>query len=304
MKNESFCEYCKKNSIIEDEKSGQLVCQICGSVFEEGIITEENEKRTFHDDNGDNKIQRVNIPMNPNMGNDLGNTLLIRQNGKTKIYKSYIKLDKIQRNCLKIQRLLSEAQVEQRVIEEVKNIYSKMAKDKNMQGRNIKHTIIGIYFYVCRKFKMAETIKEISNKFNVSERIIKRAFNSIKNDIVEPRIDETEMLEAEKNYIRTFLLTKGLNNDLNELAYKLVTNINKIGILEGKSPRTVSGLALLIALKLFGETMQDFILFYEKFSCKNALKKSYEEIKGCLNQIIPQEFMEKANIVLIGNIFS
>ena len=302
MKNDknTTCGNCDAiNSIIEDPKSGQLVCDNCGCVYEEGLVADEYEKRTFHDDNGDNQIQRVSMPT---IGNNMGVNTLIRENGKTKFIRNYVKIDKFDRNKIKIQKLLQRAQVEQSFIEKTKTLYLQMAKDKNMQGRNIKHIIIGIYYYVCRKSNMAKTIKEISDMFNVSERIIKRAFNSIKKDIVEPSVDENEMLNIENNFIRTFLNANYPNSKINELASELLGNINKISILEGKNPKTISGIALYIAFKLMDAKI-DESPFYQKFSNKNTLRRSYEEIKNYLDQIIPMNFMEKANIVLKDNIF-
>lgn len=302
MKNDknTTCGNCDAiNSIIEDPKSGQLVCDNCGCVYEEGLVADEYEKRTFHDDNGDNQIQRVSMPT---IGNNMGVNTLIRENGKTKFIRSYLKIDKFDRNKIKIQKLLQRAQVEQSFIEKTKTLYLQMAKDKNMQGRNIKHIIIGIYYYVCRKSNMAKTIKEISDMFNVSERIIKRAFNSIKKDIVEPSVDENEMLNIENNFIRTFLNANYPNSKINELASELLGNINKTSILEGKNPKTISGIALYIAFKLMDAKI-DESPFYQKFSNKNTLRRSYEEIKNYLDQIIPMNFMEKANIVLKDNIF-
>lgn len=302
MKNDknTTCGNCDAiNSIIEDPKSGQLVCDNCGCVYEEGLVADEYEKRTFHDDNGDNQIQRVSMPT---IGNNMGVNTLIRENGKTKFIRNYVKIDKFDRNKIKIQKLLQRAQVEQSFIEKTKTLYLQMAKDKNMQGRNIKHIIIGIYYYVCRKSNMAKTIKEISDMFNVSERIIKRAFNSIKKDIVEPSVDENEMLNIENNFIRTFLNANYPNSKINELASELLGNINKTSILEGKNPKTISGIALYIAFKLMDAKI-DESPFYQKFSNKNTLRRSYEEIKNYLDQIIPMNFMEKANIVLKDNIF-
>ena len=302
MKNDknTTCGNCDAiNSIIEDPKSGQLVCDNCGCVYEEGLVADEYEKRTFHDDNGDNQIQRVSMPT---IGNNMGVNTLIRENGKTKFIRNYLKIDKFDRNKIKIQKLLQRAQVEQSFIEKTKTLYLQMAKDKNMQGRNIKHIIIGIYYYVCRKSNMAKTIKDISDMFNVSERIIKRAFNSIKKDIVEPSVDENEMLNIENNFIRTFLNANYPNSKINELASELLGNINKTSILEGKNPKTISGIALYIAFKLMDAKI-DESPFYQKFSNKNTLRRSYEEIKNYLDQIIPMNFMEKANIVLKDNIF-
>ena len=305
MKNEKkICKSCNAiNSIIEDHKMGQLVCEECGDVYEEEVIADEYEGRTFQNDNGENQIQRVEQAMDPTMGNEMGTTLIIREKGKTRIVRNYSKCDKIQRNWKKIQNFLKNGEVAQNIIEETKAIYEKLAKNKNMQGRNIKHIILGIYFYVCRKLKMAKTIKEISDKFNVTERIIKRAFNNIKYDIVEPQADITEMIEAEKNFIRNFILENGLNFYVNNLSSNIIENMSKNCILEGKSPRTVAGMALFISCILLNEKIPNMNVFYQKFSNKNTLKKSYEEIKNVLNQIIPNNYSEKVELVLKDNIF-
>ncbi len=184
------------NSIIEDPQSGQLVCNNCGYVNEEGLLADEYKNRTFHDNNGDNQIQRVSmIPS----GNSIGVNTLKRANGKIKIIRSHFKLDKFERNKNKIQKLLQRAQVEQSFIEKTKTLYLQMAKDKNMQGMNFKQIILGIYYYVCCKSNMGRTIKEISDMFGVTERKIKRAFKSIKKDIVEPSVEENEMLNIEES---------------------------------------------------------------------------------------------------------
>ena len=93
------------------------------------------------------------------------------------------------------------------------------------------------------------------------------------------------------------------NYEIKELAYELLRNLNKISIVEGKNPEIISGIALYIAFKLMDEKI-DESLFYQKFPNKKELRKSYKEIKNYLGQIIPMSFMEKANIVLKGNIFS
>ena len=177
-----ICENCKaKGSIIMNYDVEQLVCSNCGLVCDKKIIADEDEKRTFENDEGDNQIHRVGPPTNQAYGNEYGTDLIIRINGKTKYMKGYSKFSKIQKNFIRIHKLLSSANVEKKLIEETKELYDKIAKTKNMQGRNINHIILGIFYYVCRKEKCAKTIKEIALMFNVTERVIKKAFNNIKS---------------------------------------------------------------------------------------------------------------------------
>ena len=293
-----ICSRCNsKDSIITDYESGELVCNHCGLVYEERIIVDEDEQRTFADDNGDNQIHRVGPPEKPSFGNECGTNLLIRDKGKTKVIKTYSKFTKIQKNFIRIDKFLSSYDITGILREETKELYCKLAKKKNMQGRNLNLIFIGIYFYVCRQLNMAKSIKEIALQFNVTERIIKRAFSNIKRDIIEPpkEDDNNEIIEIEKNYVRTFIGKNDKAYEVKKLAYKIIKNINKNELLEGKSPKTVSGLSLLIAYELFNDNSYDKKELYAFFSNKNTLKKAYEEIKDKLQIIVPQELWDKIN---------
>ena len=294
-----ICKRCQeKDTIIEDDKYGILVCKNCGLVYQEGIIVDEYEKRTFQDDDGDKKISRVGPPSKPEYGNDLSTNLLIRKNGRTIIVKSYSKQDKIQRNFVKIQNLLSSVNASQNLIEEVKMYYDKLSENMNMQGKNINHIIIALYYYACRQQNMAKTTKEITEMFkcvlpNLTERIVKRAFNSVKQQIAKTN-DENEFVKAEKNYIRDFI---GEKYELKKLAFEIVEKLNQSCLLEGKPPKTIAGLSLLLSYKLLNDNLNDKKKFYSKFSNKTTLSKSYNIIKDSLDKIIPEKYN---NIILNG----
>lgn len=290
------CTRCnQKDTIITDYESGELVCNNCGLVYEERMIVDEYEKRTFENDDGDHQIQRVGPPMKPEYGNECGVDLIIREKGRTKKIKSYSKFTKIQRNFCKIQHILSQKQIPKNMIEETKSLYSKFAENKNMQGRKIKNIIIAIFYYVCRKEKTSKTIKEISDMFGLTEREIKKAFNSIKSEIVEPIKDENEINDIGKNFIQSFIGGDIARYKLKLLAFKILDNLNQTAILEGKSPKTIAGLSLLLSCKLLNDNLIDKEDFYKKFSNKNTLSKAYNLIKNDIKMIIPQEYADKIN---------
>jgi transcription initiation factor TFIIB len=290
------CTRCnQKDTIITDYESGELVYNNCGLVYEERMIVDEYEKRTFENDDGDHQIQRVGPPMKPEYGNECGVDLIIREKGKTKIIKSYSKFTKIQRNFCNIQNILSQKQIPKNMIEETKSLYSKFAENKNMQGRKIKNIIIAIFYYVCRKEKTPKTIKEISDMFGLTEREIKKAFNSIKSEIVEPIKDENEINDIGKNFIQSFIGGDIARYELKLLAFKILDNLNQTAILEGKSPKTIAGLSLFLSCKLLNDNLIDKEDFYTKFSNKNTLSKAYNQIKNDIKMIIPQEYADKIN---------
>ena len=292
-----ICPRCNSKDItITDYENRELVCNQCGLVYEERIIADEDEKKTFGDDNGDNQIHHVGPPEKPSFGNECGTNLLIRDKDKTKVIKTYSKFTKIQKNFIRIDKFLSSYDVTAPIREETKELYCKLAKNMNMQGRNLNHIFIGIYYYACCKLNMAKSIKEIALKFKVTERVIKRAINSIKKYVDPSKEDDNnEIIEIEKNYVRTFMEANVKAYEVKMIAFKIIKNINKNKLLEGKSPNIVSGLSLLIAYELSNDYSYDKKELYSFFTNKNTLKKAYEEIKDKLQIIVPQNYWDKIN---------
>ena len=282
----NICENCnEKDTIIFDDESGTFVCQNCGKECEGKIFTDENDKKTFEGNDGENKIQRVGPPIKSNA---IGTTLLVRSNGKTKIYKKYSTLNKKQRGFKKIEKLLLLGNVNTSLIEETKKLYEKVIQSISMQGRKSVNIILGIFYYVCRKAQAAKTIKQISLMFNVEEREIKKGFNKIKSIIVEP-IDKEEMKTIGENHITTYLNGKN-KPEIKKLSFQINKNIIEMGLLEGKSPRTLAGMSLFLSYKLSNDNFNDEIEFYSFFSNQATLKKSFDEIKNSLKLILPEKF--------------
>ena len=57
-----ICENCKESIIIMNYDVEQLACNNCGLVCDKKIIADEDEKRTFENEEGDNQIHRVGLP--------------------------------------------------------------------------------------------------------------------------------------------------------------------------------------------------------------------------------------------------
>ena len=248
------CDRCNAvNSLITDYTIGEVVCNYCGKVYEERLIVDEYENRTFEDDY--NKAQRIDAPINPIYENEIGTKLLIREEGKTRYVNNYSKKSDIGRNFYRIQRLLSSQNIPQNLIEKAKDYYYIVAKNQKMQGRKIEIIILAIYYHVSKKAGYGKTFKQISLMFNVPERAIKKAYISIVRFLYDPlgNENENESNEINKNLIREFLGEDKSKYELKMCAYKILENIYNNSILEGKSPKTLAGLSLFLSYKLFND---------------------------------------------------
>ena len=284
---EKICNTCSEGKFEFDEDYGKFICDKCGLEYEGDFDDEENQS-TREDENAIQLVEASN-----KNEKEFGGIILTKKNGKKKIIKQFSKPSRIDRNFARIDRLL-QGKALKNIIDETKHFYKIIDNNNNMRGRNINHIIIGIYYYVLRKNDQAKPIKEISKQFNVTERIIKKAFNSVKNDIVEYK-DEKEINNIEKNYVGSFIGGDVNRYDLKLLSYEIIDNINKGKFLVGKSPNTIGGLSLCLSCKLLRDNLYDNEDFFSKFSNKNTLENAFEEIKGYLNLIIPQKYADKIN---------
>ena len=296
---DGLCEYCKKEDyLLEDYVNGRIVCTFCGTVCQEHIIADEYEKRTFESD--DHEIKRVGLPSRPEQEFEPENYLLIRKDGYTQKRMMYTNKSKINKNCYKIYKLLSSKDVKENLIHITQELYKKLAKTKNMQGRNLNHIIIALYYYACRKENMAKSFKDVVKMFPfITERQLKRSFKWIEGEIVEYE-GEDELIKIEKNFVHLYIGDGIEKFDLRQLSDKIIENINKSAVLEGKSPNTIAGLSLILSYKLLNDNSDDFKDFFSTFSSKYTLIKSFEEIKNQLEKVIPNEYFDKINELKIS----
>jgi len=143
------------------------------------------------------------------------------------------------------------------------------------------------------KKKWQKNFKDVAKMFpGVTERQVKRAFNDIKREVVDYG-DEDEIIAIEKNFIQLYIGGKVEKYEAKKLSYKIIENINKNAVLEGKSPNTVAGLSLMLSYKLLSDNSDNFEDFFSTFSTKATLWKTFEEIKNQLDKVIPSEYTEK-----------
>ena len=287
-----ICERCQaKDSFFEEYAEGIEVCTNCGLVLEEHIIADQYEKRTFETEN--NEIRRVGPPTLPGQAAGSGTYLSIMKNGFTEKKEIKTKKTKIDKNCKRIDKLLSSAEVVPALIERTQKEYTELAKFKKLNGRNINHVILALYYYVCRKAKIAKSFRDIADMFrSVNEKQIRKAFNGIKRDVVDYD-DEEELISMEQNYINLYFEKDKSKYDTKELSFKIIKNINNNAVLEGKSPTTVAGLSLVLSYKLRNDNSDDFKNFFTTFATKGTLKRAFEQIENNLEKVVPNDYMKK-----------
>lgn len=317
------CKRCNAfHSIIDDYVNGVTVCTFCGLVYQENIIIDEDEVPNYKNEN-----KRIDIPENPYSMNNLGTTLQVETNGVKKNIKISQNIDNKSKNIIFINKFLANAEVKTNVINKVIGHYDILANNKNLKGIEFKNVVIALYYQACKEVNENKQFNELANTFNISEDELKNTFNKIKDHIFEkPKYEEKEqneeineaqtetntveqkevatevpieqdLISREKNYIINFFGVDESKYEIKKLAFEIVENFNNNSILEGKAPKTICGLTLLLSYILLNDNIDDSEEIYKEFSKKTTLSKYFEEIKNSLTFILPKEYHDKIDII-------
>ena len=290
---ENICPRCNaRDSQVTDGRNGEIVCQNCGLVFEERIIDDTYEKRTFNNENGGNKGEsRIGGPMKA--GEGIGSNLIIYdRNGQARRARggnATYNQTPIERNFEEIEKILGNKDIKKSLIEDTKDIYNQVTKVLKMKGRNLKTMICAMYFIASRKANLSKSFKEIAKMFGIEEKRIKKAYNYIKTVVVNSLSPE-QLNDTINNYIRSFCEENGENNSFIKLASDIAKNINKSGLLEGRNTRTITGIAILIVSKLVKTVKINKKIICDEFATENTMDTDFDKIKIALDKIIPVEY--------------
>ena len=158
-----------------------------------------------------------------------------------------------------------------------------------MNGRNINHIIIGLYYHACTTQGIPKTFTEVAKIFkclvkDLTGRRVKKYYNKIKNKIGSCIKNSEDIIKAEKELIGRYFSENKYKHKM--LAFQIIDNIHSHGLLDGKSTKTVAGIAVYLSYQFFKEKLKD----YNMFSKEATVKKALDEIKDYHNIIVPQNF--------------
>ena len=291
----NICEKChNKDCIFEDESEGQITCHICGKVYAENITSAKLGKTKQDYNEGYRPLEK------PQEAKEPGVILTKKEKGGNKIIKAYQKKSKIDINRYKIKNYLLNLGVKENIIETALSLYNEIAHHKSMKGKKFIHYIAALYYYALRTNKIAQNYEQIAKLFpSITPRDIKKAFKSIKKYIID-NLDEENIIQIENNLVRIYIGDDQDKYDVKMLSFEIIKNINDNALLEGIQPKTISGLSLLLSYKLLNQKNNNDENFYQAFSNKTSISKSFEKIKSSLNKIIPEKYVDK--IIELENI--
>jgi len=262
------CPECESSSLIASADGGELVCDDCGLVIEEGTIDRGPEWRAFDHSERQQK-SRVGAPTTQTM-HDKGLTTTIDWKDKDAYGRSISSKKRSQMHRLRrwqerirtkdagernlqfalseIDRMASALGVPRSVREVASVIYRRALDDDLIRGRSIEGVATAALYAACRQEDIPRSLEEVSDVSRVEQKEIGRTYRYISQELglkMEP-VDP-------KKYVPRFCSSLELSEEVQTKANEIIDVTAEQGLLSGKSPTGYAAAAIYAASLLCNE---------------------------------------------------
>jgi transcription initiation factor TFIIB len=262
------CPECESADIVKSSDRGELICNDCGLVVEEGNIDPGPEWRAFNHQERQEK-SRVGAPTTKTM-HDKGLTTTIDWKDKDAYGRSISSEKRSQMHRLRkwqerirtkdagernlqfalseIDRMSSALGVPRSVREVASVIYRRALDEDLIRGRSIEGVATAALYAACRKEGIPRSLEEISEVSRVERKEIGRTYRYISQELGL----EMEPVDPKK-YVPRFCSELGLSEEVQTKANEIIEETADQGLLSGKSPTGYAAAAIYAASLLCNE---------------------------------------------------
>jgi transcription initiation factor TFIIB len=259
------CPRCAKNSLLNDDETGERFCDKCGYVISESQESDQ-EWRSFSQDEYGNKTRMKTSLTIPDVGLS---TIINPQNrdatGKplTSAMKSTIKrlrtLDNRSKNNSSIDKNLAHALIEMNklknkltlsdaVVENTMRVFQKALEKKLAIGYSINGLIGACLYASCRNTETPRTLNDVAKGINIKRKDISRCYKLIIREL-----ELTITISDPIKHVFRIASIVGLSEKSKRKAITILEEVKKTSINVGKEPMGIIAGALYLACIRTGE---------------------------------------------------
>lgn len=293
------CSECGSSKLLTDQNRGEIYCKSCGNIIENNLINFEREWKEFDSDQA-KKRRRTGLPLSYtslDMGlkTEIGSSSEIK-NLKSKVKAKFFRLRKWQfretsmksnlRFALSYLKVLSSNLRLTRVAEEeAAKLYTLIAYKGLTKGRNIETIMASIAYIVCKKYGIPRSVDEVCEISNLDKRVLLRMQKIVIRELKLKVIPHSPI-----DYLARFCSKLNLGVEIQSKAMKLLEDIEKEGLANGKDPRSIAAATLyIVAFDSKERTTQRELVDVAGIT-EVTVRKRYQEIVDKLNlEIIKNE---------------
>jgi transcription initiation factor TFIIB len=256
------CPECSSSHLAFDEARGELVCEECGLVLDEGMIDQGPEWRAFDMEQGERRA-RTGAPMTYTI-HDKGLSTTIGWKNKDSYGKSIptknraqlYRLRKWQRRIRvsnaternlayalgELDRMASGMGLPRNVRETAAMIYRKAVNKNLIRGRSIEGVVAASLYAACRQCGVPRTLDEIANSSRVSRKEIGRTYRFMTREL------KLKLMPTRpQDYVSRFCSELKLSGEVQSKAIDILKEAAAKELTSGRGPTGVAAAAIYIA---------------------------------------------------------
>ncbi len=292
------CSGCGSNHLTRDYERGELVCDECGLVLEEGMIDQGPDWRAFDAEQGE-KRARAGAPSTLTI-HDKGLSTEIGWKNKDPYGKSIptrnraqlYRLRKWQRRIrvsnaternlalalAELDRIASAMNLPRNVRETAAMIYRKAVTHNLIRGRSIEGVVAASLYGSCRQCNVPRTLDEIATRSHTGRKEIGRTYRFMTREL-KLRLLPTRP----QDYVQRFCSELRLKGEVQGKANEILKLATERELTSGRGPTGVSAAAIYIASLQCGERRTQREVAEVAGVTEVTIRNRYKELTEKLN---------------------
>jgi len=269
MQISTICSPCKKERLIADPDSGEIICAICGRVVLEKNEETRAEWRTF--DGETSTRVRTGIPTSLAQ-HDMGLSTVIGMSNKDASGNALEAATRYSINRLRtwdyrtqfnspsernlrqafeqLHRLKGKLGLSDAIVEKSAYLYRKAVENRLTRGRMISSILVAAVYIACREMGAARSIRDISAVSGVTRKELAKSYRLLVLElgIRVPLPDPMKCIVRIANKLK--ISEKAKRHALKKMNYLMKTQL-----LAGKAPMSFAATVLYISCAKYGESI-------------------------------------------------
>eukprot|EP00808_Paulinella_micropora_P004965 g36737.t1 len=249
-----------KKRVVPIQTEGVLTCGRCGCVLQDNLPSEEQEYRTFADDDGSkgdpirvgaaadaltaDMSLSTYIARDPEGSGPIRNTMDPKQQALEKLWQ-------------KVDDMVSKIELNRKVKEDAKAVMKAIHNDKDWKHRKNDELVAAIIYDSCKALPPAISIKALMNATGLQKKQISKALTRLEK-WKKKQVEIAHAIKAKREptagmQIQSTCSKLRIPFKIELRITQMVKTMAKEGYLDGKEPGTKLGAAILLATQVSGD---------------------------------------------------
>jgi transcription initiation factor TFIIB len=295
-RSKNLCKTCKSTNIIEDSRSGEIICADCGFVLHKKSLSlrqdwraysfaeQQNRSRsgyalstkiydkglsTTFNSRYDSKGKKLDPKTRSKMNR------LKHHNQRAKVNESWMRNLKIALS--EINRICNKLHLPDHVHQKAAQIYRKILGENLVKGRSIDGFVAASIYAACREKRVPRSINDVALISSRSEHDVKYHYRLIVNELdFKPPIDRPT------KFISSLSSKLDLSGFIEEYSMGILREARERRLVVGKNPRGVAAAVLYLACQENGVKISQAEVAREADTSEVTMRKRFKEYEPFL----------------------